>query len=145
MNSCQHIESIDCELSVYRKGFLSVRLDLQRKLIIWKDSNHWSNNFIRSLTFSEVEQIRCALPDLCHGLNNCSCKLNSSGKAAAVLQAADVTAMEDDNKDISACTWQMILNRQDQQWCLQGHNPTAETWQKLAGTIEKISRLPIRL
>jgi hypothetical protein len=138
MDSCQNIETIDCELSVYRKGFLSVRLD-----IIWKDSNHWSNNFIRSLTFNEVEQIRCVLPDLCQGQGNCSCRLQSAAKSQAAQPAVYVTASED--QESAVCTWQMILIKQDQQWCLQGHDTMSENWLRLARAIEKISRLPVRL
>lgn len=146
MDSCQDIETIDCELSVYRKGFLSVRIDLAKGLIIWKDSNHWSNNFIRSLTFGELEHIRRILPELYLGKAACSCSYDAFQRERPrhpILIGED--SVKAAPSTIGNCNWQMILSRQDQHWCLQGHNPLAESWQKLTRAIEKISRLPVRL
>ena len=108
MDFCQTIESIDCELSIYRKGFLNIRLDLAKGLIVWKDSNHWSNNFVRSLTFTEVEVIRRLLPELCtiHS-DSCSCPVAKTDSGSSL----NITGSSLDNDSTAGgSSWQILLH-----------------------------------
>jgi len=44
----------ECELTVYRRGSLLVRVNLEQGTMIWKDSRQWCNNFVRTLTDDQV-------------------------------------------------------------------------------------------
>ena len=146
MEFCREINSINCELSGYRKGFLSIRLDLVKGLIVWKDSNHWCNNFVRSLTFQEIEMIRRVLPDLCRGNVKHSCQISVHQRAPA-HQKIETDSMGGNIKaENSLYSWQMTINRESEAcWCLRGHSPLTESWRKMTKTIEQISRIPVRL
>ncbi len=143
MDFCQTIESIDCELSIYRKGFLNIRLDLAKGLIVWKDSNHWSNNFVRSLTFTEVEMIRRLLPELCtvHS-SNCSCPVSRTESGASLNIVS--TSLDNDNTT-GGSSWQILLHGGSDCWCIKGTSQQTIIWRKVIRTIEQISRIPVRI
>jgi hypothetical protein len=48
---------IDGEVSLERRGFVHVQIDLERRLVHWKDSNQWNNNFVRALSVRQIQQI----------------------------------------------------------------------------------------
>lgn len=48
--SYEEIICIEAELSGYRRGSVYVRVDLEKSMVIWKDSHQWNNNFLRSLS-----------------------------------------------------------------------------------------------
>jgi len=45
----KRIDWAECELSRFRRGYLLVRLDFSRHLLIWKESNRWVNDFVRAV------------------------------------------------------------------------------------------------
>jgi hypothetical protein len=135
---CQSVDSIECELAAYRKGFINIRLDLARGLIVWKDSNHWSNNFVRSLTFTEIEIVRRLLPDMYQNRTACVCKLPGPRLDAAVV------ATENSGHG-SFYSWQLTLKSNEECWCINGNSTKAELWRKVVKTIEQISKLPVRI
>lgn len=143
MDFCQTIEIIDCELSIYRKGYLSIRLDLTKGLIIWKDSNHWSNNFVRSITFAEIEMIKRLLPDLCtfHS-DHCSCPLPAADSGISVN---NLSSTLDKDNTLGGSSWQILLRSNAECWCIKGRNEQINVWRKLIRAIEKISRIPVRI
>ncbi len=143
MDFCQTIESVDCELSIYRKGFLNVRLDLAKGLIVWKDSNHWSNNFVRSLTFTEVEMIRRLLPELCTVYSdNCSCPTPRADSGASL----NIVSPSIDNENTSGgSSWQILLRSNSECRCIKGRSQQIIIWRKVIRTIEQISRIPVRI
>ncbi|NLW10833.1 MAG: hypothetical protein GX028_02310 [Clostridiaceae bacterium] len=143
MDFCHTIESIDCELAVYRKGFLNIRLDLAKGLIVWKDSNHWSNNFVRSMTFTEVEMIRRLMPDLCAVYTpDCSCPLTGKDNSSR----PDIfSAAPDDDTTAVGSSWQILLHSGDECWCIKGRSQQNRIWRKFIRTIEQISRIPVRI
>lgn len=49
---------IECELSCYRKGYITVRLDFVRNLLTWKESNRWFNNFVRALSADRMAALK---------------------------------------------------------------------------------------
>lgn len=55
-------------VSRYRQGQVTVRVDFKRNILIWKDSNRWFNDFVRSLTEQQSAEIIETLPNL---LKNC--------------------------------------------------------------------------
>lgn len=46
-----------CELSGYRKGYITVSLDFKTNILSWKDSNRWFNNFVRGLPRSQMKPL----------------------------------------------------------------------------------------
>lgn len=52
-----------CELSKLRKGFILVRFDFSRNVIVWEDSNQWSHNFVRAMSKDAVRTMRESLLD----------------------------------------------------------------------------------
>ncbi len=52
------ILAFDCELTVYRKGSITVHFDLQQRYFSWRESRQWCNNFIRSLTDEQIMELR---------------------------------------------------------------------------------------
>lgn len=142
MDFCREIESIDCELAVYRKGFLNIRLDLAKGLIVWKDSNHWSNNFVRSLTFSEVEMIRRLLPELCNAHNEeCGCPLSKDDSE----KQNNAFSVLGDDATTGSSSWQILLRSGEECWCIKGRSMQTAIWRRVIRTIEQISRIPVRV
>lgn len=52
------IEVLVSELFVARKGSVKLTVNLDRRLLSWKESNRWNRNFSRSLSSVEVNEIR---------------------------------------------------------------------------------------
>ncbi len=46
-----------CELSGYKMGYITVKLDFTTNVLTWKDSNHWYNNFVRGLPKAQMQPI----------------------------------------------------------------------------------------
>lgn len=49
------------EVSVQRRGFISFEIDVETRLFHYRDSNQWSNNFVRALTAADVQAVRQAM------------------------------------------------------------------------------------
>ncbi|HHT45146.1 MAG TPA: hypothetical protein GXZ89_06605 [Fastidiosipila sp.] len=49
-----HIEG---EVSVKRRGYIHINIDLMTRLFIYQDSNQWNNNFVRALTDKDVDTV----------------------------------------------------------------------------------------
>ncbi len=54
---------VKMEMSVCRKGSTSVRIDLQNRLLSWRESNRWNRNFTRSINVKERDSVREGLRD----------------------------------------------------------------------------------
>lgn len=81
--ACRDISSADwaeSEIASYRKGFITLRFDFQRQLMIWRDSNQWFNDFIRSLPEEQAGQMRESLANfVCHRLSEAE-KIQANGR-----------------------------------------------------------------
>ena len=51
------IEAIDCELSIYRKGCVSIHVDLKKQYVTWRESKQWCNNFTKTITPKAVDEV----------------------------------------------------------------------------------------
>jgi hypothetical protein len=58
------ISWIECSVMRYRQGEITVRLDFDRNLLTWKDSNRWFNDFVRSITPEQARKIKDRLHKL---------------------------------------------------------------------------------
>ena len=54
----REIISVECELTAYRKGVLSVRIQFGPGVLIWKESRQWCNNFVRTLNDEQAGELR---------------------------------------------------------------------------------------
>ncbi|MDD2533172.1 MAG: hypothetical protein PHC86_00510 [Eubacteriales bacterium] len=134
------IESIDCELAVYRKGFLSVHINLSRGYLTWRESNCWTNNFTRSLRPEQIDQIRRSLMES-----------NWILKLPELLEHPVTTGrlLTDDSPDTnrSSIAWSLCLKTPEgfRRGTGSSMNTLPEGLNPLKQTIESISRLPFAL
>lgn len=129
------IESLDCELAVYRKGFLSVHINLVRGYLTWRESNCWNNNFTRSLRPEQIEQLRQ--------------KLAKSGWLLQIPEAGEETATCTETgipeSHHMSVAWSLCLKTQDGCHRDAGCDTFPEGWPELRQMIESVSRLPFSL
>ncbi|HHX38318.1 MAG TPA: hypothetical protein GX717_10120, partial [Clostridiaceae bacterium] len=52
------ITIVETELSVPRKGSVRVRIDLDNRILSWRESNRWNRNFTRTINQREVNMVR---------------------------------------------------------------------------------------
>ena len=142
--SIRDIEALDCELAVYRKGFLSVHIDFARGYMTWRESNTWTNNFTRSLRPEQIESLRqrlmCSLeridlPDMAHQPTASSRLMTQESPA----NCPAALACDDSNGKIA---WALSLKTPSGYRQGTGSGFLPEGWQELSQTIETISRLP---
>jgi hypothetical protein len=109
--SIRDIEALDCELAVYRKGFLSVHIDFARGYMTWRESKTWTNNFTRSLRPEQIESLRqrlmCSLeridlPDMAHQPT-----ASSRLRLRITCQLSCALACDDSNGKIA---WALVKN-----------------------------------
>jgi len=133
--TARDIESLDCELAVYRKGFLSVHINLARGYLTWRESNSWNNNFTRSLRPEQIEQLR---------LN-----LANAGWLLQLPESMEGDSLESDLGNLqahhSSVAWSLCLKstggcRRD-----AGCDTLPDGWSELRRMIESVSRLPFSL
>lgn len=65
MVAITELDMIETEISVPRKGSVSVRMDLNHRILSWRESNRWNRNFTRTLNRKEVDHLRMCVRD-CH-------------------------------------------------------------------------------
>ena len=142
--SIRDIEALDCELAVYRKGFLSVHIDFARGYMTWRESNTWTNNFTRSLRPDQIESLRqrlmCSLerfdlPDMAHQPAASSRLMTQEPPASSPA----TLACDDSNGKIA---WALSLKTPSGYRQGTGSGFLPEGWQELSQTIETVSRLP---
>ena len=62
-NTMYHkIIGVEAELSAYRRGSVRIHIDIEKKLVTWKDSQQWNNNFLRSVSAARLNQFLEDLP-----------------------------------------------------------------------------------
>jgi len=62
-NTMYHnIIGLEAELSAYRRGSVCIHIDIEKKMVTWKDSRQWNNNFLRSVPVARLNQFIEDLP-----------------------------------------------------------------------------------
>ena len=49
---------MECSVVRYRQGKITVRIDFDRDLLTWKDSNRWFNDFVRNISNLQAQAIK---------------------------------------------------------------------------------------
>ncbi len=133
--TARDIESLDCELAVYRKGFLSVHINLARGYLTWRESNSWNNNFTRSLRPEQIEQLR-------HNLANSGWLLQLP---EAIDEAMACTENEIPDPHHMSIAWSLCLKTQNGCRRDAGCDTLPDGWSELRQMIESVSRIPFSL
>lgn len=97
----------------YRQGQISVRIDFKRNILIWKDSNRWFNDFVRSLTEQQSTEIIRTLPNL---LKNCQVPDSfTPNPEAAYCWTLEVASLEEkeDGEEEKVCKCAGINNESE--------------------------------
>ena len=131
--SYDDIRVIVAELTAYRKSALMVRIDLEEKILQWKDSMQWNNNFVRSLSPECVCVIRNTLPLTCL----LSWPQNENEDCENVECSSPVS------RDVS---WQAkVILADGKELKLGARCCYPEQWPEFRSMVETVSRLPFRM
>jgi hypothetical protein len=141
----QDLISLQVELSVYRKGCLTVQLNFQEGIMTWMESRQWCNNFVRSLSDEQVRETisiveKTGMPDA----------VPAAEKAVqSALEQADPGDLRPARSgDVTAETGsslRFLLSFPESQVELSGEVIIPSAWATLRNQIEKLSRVPFQL
>ncbi|MBP7401147.1 MAG: hypothetical protein KBA30_00860 [Clostridia bacterium] len=122
MATYDQIHGIETELCRYRKGSLAVCIDMDRGLIVWKDSNHWVNDFTRSLDLDTVQTIREKLAE------------------TGILKWRTSYESEEAAAPSRKCTWSLVIKTPERNLKRHGVDRFPPQWDSFRALIEDISR-----
>ncbi len=123
MATYDQINTIETEFCRYRKGSLAVSIDMERGLISWKDSNHWVNDFTRSLSPSAIQTMR-------EGLT----------KAGILKWRTKYEPLQSDGPAYGRCSWSLVIKTPDRNLTRRGTDRFPPQWNFFRDLIEDISR-----
>ncbi len=128
------IISIEAELAGYRQGCLKVSIDLQKQIVIWRDSHQWNNNFLRSISPDKVRFIREFLPKT---------RILQWEKQYGDVVSCEVAGAP------SQASWVVILfmykNAPQQPVKITGQGRFPQEWIQFRDLIEAVTKVPFRL
>lgn len=113
-----------CELSGYKKGYISIHIDFNSNVLSWKDSNHWYNNFVRGLPSSQIDPVK-----------------NSLIKFIKANQDKTETTIDSPQEYV----WTIQIGENEETIEYKGYDIQTIEWYELAAAIEKVSRHEFRL
>ncbi|HHU04161.1 MAG TPA: hypothetical protein GXZ81_03985 [Fastidiosipila sp.] len=121
----QNPEIIECEYSVFRRGYVHAYINLDRRIFYWQDSNQWNKNYVRSLNELKVESVR---------------KILQRVPYQPVLQQNDV-----ERQVSEACPfyWKITICGKDRVNTYEGNDPGDEFLRKFMALIEETSDLTL--
>lgn len=126
------IHSINAELSGYRKGSLSVFIDLDKGYLTWRESTRWCNNFTRTITLDQIKLFRSDL-EACRLLN-----WRNMRKPAPAGEPSD-------KGQTAFITWQVRVRRDGNAWTREGEDRLPGQWDAFCAAVERLSRTNFRL
>lgn len=124
------ILTLDCELNVYRKGSLTVSLDLRQGIMVWRESRQWCNNFVRTLSVDQLRRLR-----------NLIQPLDMAGRGAV----EDEAAADESGEMTERSSLKLTAAYAERRLCLSGDTVDPECWAALRREIESLSRVPFQL
>jgi hypothetical protein len=129
--SVQEIIGMEAELSGYRRSCLRVSIDLSRKIVTWKDSLQWNNNFMRSISQEKMTDFRRALP------------------GTRILQWPDEYSDHADMEECASChltNWTIVLTfLHSSPVRITGTGQYPAEWPAFRDMIESITKVPFCL
>ena len=128
--SYENITVILAELSAYRRSALTVRVDLEKQILQWKDSLRWNSGFMRSLSADIVRSFRERLADM---------QILQWERWRAAPPPDSTAASRD-------VVWQVTVSFPDgQSEILGGEKDLPAQWTAFAELIESVARIPFKI
>ncbi len=124
----QEIISLVAELSAYRKGTVSVFIDLERGYLTWRESNRWCNNFTRTVTREQIQLFREQLE---------ACRVLSWRNLHNQLPVSAEGAEEPQKPFFN---WNLSIQLSDRCFKRSGENRLPGRWPDFRTAIEYITR-----
>lgn len=124
-----NIQSIAAELGGYRKGTVTVFIDLERGFLTWRESNRWCNNFTRTITAEQTSALRERLE---------SCGL-LGWRSQHERTLADEDSPDSELK-MPRLTWHVRVRLPARCWQRSGENRLPRQWSEFRIAIESIAR-----
>lgn len=138
---------IELELSAYRRGFISVRLDFTRRVLIWKDSNRWFNNFVRALT---AERLKTVEEEMNLLLEQSTAPDPTAGPEHPAALAADPSQRPGHEafcpSEKQDYVWYLLVGQEGEEGHLlrQAYGLENAPWQRFANILGQASQRPFR-
>lgn len=131
MSDYRDIVMVEAEISGYRRGCIRVSIDLEKELVIWRDSRQWNNNFLRSISSEKIGHFREALPFT---------------KLLQWTSQLPGQPCEDGAPPAHAVDWAVsVAFREDGRFRIAGRGSFPEKWCLLRDLIEAVTKTPFRL
>jgi len=131
MMNYNDIECIEAELSGYRRGCIRVRIDLDRKIVTWKDSLQWNNNFLRSISPDKIKHFKSLIP----ATHLLQWKTHYTG----LVSQDDITVCHPED-------WAVVISfAQRPPVRILGSAQYPSEWRVFRDLIESITKIPFRL
>lgn len=128
-NSAAHIiqkpEIIECEYSVFRRGYVHAYINLLQRIFYWQDSNQWNKNYVRSLSEAKVANAQEILKRMPY---------------QPVLKQDEVENQVSENCPFY---WKVKIKEKDQVNIYEGNDPGDEFLRKFMALIEETSDLTL--
>lgn len=167
--SADHISALSCELSIHRKGCISVHINLDQGILTWRESRQWCNDFTRSISTAHLIELRnyvqtaplvrdllkrAVAADPAETICLIACRPRpaaektdntESGRTDDAMDADPSTSDLYRDVDFSRSSWQITFSLGRQHYACGGNLPLPVGWHQLQIIIEKLSRSPFRL
>jgi len=131
MMNYNDIECIEAELSGYRRGCIRVRIDLDRKMVTWRDSLQWNNNFLRSISPDKIKHFQSLIP----ATHLLQWKTHYTG----LVSQDDITTCHPED-------WAVVISfTQRAPVRILGSAQYPSEWRVFRDLIESITKIPFRL
>jgi len=131
MMNYNDIACIEAELSGYRRGCIRVRIDLDRKMVTWRDSLQWNNNFLRSISPDKIKHFQSLIP----ATHLLQWKTHYTG----LVSQDDITTCHPEDWAVVISFSQKIPVR------ILGSAQFPSEWRLFRDLIESITKIPFRL
>lgn len=122
MNLDQPVKWLECEISGYRKGYVKARFDVNQRVLVWSDSNHWFQNFVKTV---EPRRMDALLEAVHHLMEN---ELPPSELKEAQLQG-------DLNQWRLSCGF--AGEKEEALWERVGYDLDGDNWQRVQHAVEE--------
>lgn len=142
-----NINAIECELSIYRKGCISVHINLLKKYLTWRESRQWCNDFTRSISPELIASLRKFMTgsDLFKTMVPAQESGVITGSICSLSDSPDSDQSDTDYSNQNKSSWQINLIMDANVLSRTGHLPLPDGWHDFQRIIEKISKVPFRL
>ena len=166
--NADHIKALSCELSIHRKGCISVHINLENGILTWRESRQWCNDFTRSISTAYLMELhqylktspliqqllkQAVLADPSETICLIACRPRPAADTNSAEANPPVNTMDADiaasdiyhDVDFSKSSWQISFSLDQEHYAYGGNLPFTAGCCQLHGRIENLSRAPFRV